>query len=383
MSDDRRKKIEKLLEKKWAANTFALCASVLFFLLVSHINYLFIGIGAVLGFIAPVIYGIIIAYLLNPIMKFFERTVFKRFKHKHGMSVALAFILVFALLGLLIGTLIPSLISSAASITGYADEYYQSVEEFAEENAAFFANFNIDIIQKTNSWEDIVSRIMGSVSSNSEAILAASQQAGKNATNFGLGVILAVYFLMAKRSLLDGVNRLRKLLMKDKTFEEHNVFFARCHKILGSYIGFDVIDGIIVGGINAILMAIFKMPSIALISVAVGVTNLIPTFGPIVGAIIGVFILFLTNPVQALIFLIFTIVIQILDGYIIKPKMFGNTLGVPSVWILIYIIVGGKIFGIAGIFLAIPFAAIFAFVYEENIIPWLHKRKKKLEKAEE
>ena len=110
-----------------------------------------------------------------------------------------------------------------------------------------------------------------------------------------------------------------------------------------------------------------------LISLVVGVTNLAPTFGPILGAIIGTFILVLVNPFHALLFLIFTIILQTIDGYIIKPKLFGESLNVPSVWILVTLVVGGRMFGVAGIMLSIPFAAIFSFVYTD----WLVKREKK------
>ena len=143
-----------------------------------------------------------------------------------------------------------------------------------------------------------------------------------------------------------------------------------------------MLDGIIVGVINAIFMVIARMPYVSLISVVVGVTNLIPTFGPVIGAVIGAFILVLVNPMQALIFLIFTMVLQLIDGYILKPKMFGGSLGVPAAWILISIVVGGKLFGIPGIVLGIPFAAIISFVYEELVMPMLLKHKAKREQRE-
>ena len=170
--------------------------------------------------------------------------------------------------------------------------------------------------------------------------------------------------------------------MSDKSYKAHNAFWKKCHEILIRFIGFDILEGIIVGLINAILMIIFRMPYISLISVIVGVTNLLPTFGPIIGALIGAFILVLVDPMAALIFLIFTMVIQLFDGYILKPRLFSDSLGVPAAWILISIVVGGKLFGAAGIILAIPFAAIISFIYEELFLPLLLKRKDKNEKVE-
>ena len=131
-------------------------------------------------------------------------------------------------------------------------------------------------------------------------------------------------------------------------------------------------------------MTLAGMDYAALISVIVGVTNLAPTFGPLAGAVIGAFFLVFVNPWYALWFLVFTAVLQTLDGYIIKPKLFGNTLGVSSLWILISIIVLGRMFGIPGILLAIPFAAISDIVYKEVILYNLERRKeeKKISLAE-
>ena len=117
------------------------------------------------------------------------------------------------------------------------------------------------------------------------------------------------------------------------------------------------------------------MQYVGMISVVIAVTNLIPTFGPIIGGLIGAFILLLVNPLHALIFIIFTMVLQTLDGYVIKPKLFGNSLGVSGLLILIAIIVGGKMFGVVGILLAIPFAAIIDFVYKDYLLSALEKKK--------
>jgi predicted PurR-regulated permease PerM len=140
---------------------------------------------------------------------------------------------------------------------------------------------------------------------------------------------------------------------------------------------FDISDGIIVGFANFFFFLIMDMPYNILISVVVGITNLAPTFGPIVGGLIGAFILLLVNPWQALWFILFTLVLQTIDGYILKPKLFGNSFGVSSIWILITIIVGGRMFGVWGILLAIPFAAIADYFYRDVIWKKLEKRTKK------
>lgn len=375
--------LTKILEKPWGAYSVATCSAVVVYMLLSHFFYILSGIGVIYQFIAPVFYGVIIAYLMNPVANFFENKIFKKMKkekNRHSISVIFGVCVVLLFIALLIGTLIPSLIESFSGIAANMDSYIAAVQQFTITYADVFSKFNFNLASLTSSWEKLVEQIVRALSNNADAIVSTSYSIGTSAVNFVLGLILAIYFLFDKKNLQKGINRIRGLLMKEETFQRRNIFWKRCHKILGQYISYDILDGIIVGAVNAILMLIFGMPYIALVSVVIGITNLLPTFGPIIGAAIGGILLALTNPMQALIFLIFTVVIQIFDGYILKPKLFGDSLGVPAVWILVTIIIGGKMFGIVGILLAIPFAAIYTFVYEETIIPWLSRKKQMREK---
>ena len=373
-----KRKLENLLEKPWAAYTCATCGAVLFYMILSHLGNILAGFGVAFQYVAPVLYGIIIAYLINPVVNFFEKKVFRKIKRenaRHSVAVVFGVVLVLLFIGLLIGILIPSLIDSFSGIVANMNTYIETVHQFTITYADVFSKFNLNLASLTASWEKLVEQTVLSLAGNADTIVSTSYSIGTGAVNFLLGLILAIYFLFDKKRLLKGVGRIRGLLSKDKNLKKRDIFWNRCHKILGQYICYDILDGMIVGIVNAIFMLIVGMPYVALVSVIVGVTNLLPTFGPIIGAVIGGILLVLTNPIHALIFLIFTIVLQIFDGYILKPKMFGGSLGVPAVWVLVSIVIGGKMFGIVGILLAIPFAAIFTFVYEENIIPWLQRKK--------
>ena len=237
---------------------------------------------------------------------------------------------------------------------------------------------HIDIHSITTMGNNMLAGFTENLPDNINSIVSTSVNIGSSIFNFVIAFILAIYFLGDKEHMVGGFTRLLKLTLSDKQFKEWSDFWRRCNSILLRYIGGDLLDAIIVGIANFIFMSWFSMPYSVLISVVVGVTNLAPTFGPIVGAVIGAFILVLVNPWHALWFLIFTIILQTLDGYVIKPKLFGNTLGISSVWILIAIIVFGRVFGIVGVLLAIPFAAIIDFSYREVFIVWLEKRKNKV-----
>ena len=187
---------------------------------------------------------------------------------------------------------------------------------------------------------------------------------------------------MAKENLKNGSKRLLRSLMPQKWYDILINFVARCNSILVRYIVFTLLDGVIVGGATACFMALCRMQYVGLIAVVCGVTNLIPSFGPVIGAVIGGFILLLVNPWHALMFLGFTLILQTLDGYVIKPKLFGDSLGVSGLLILISIVLFGNIFGVVGILLAIPLAAIIDFTYEEGILPLLEARRAKLDAEE-
>lgn len=148
--------------------------------------------------------------------------------------------------------------------------------------------------------------------------------------------------------------------------EDNRTLWQKCRHIFTSYIGCNLLDGVIIGVLNAVFLAATGMPHILPVSVAAGVCNMIPTVGPILGAVIGAALVWPGRPINILWFLLFTAAIQLLDSYLIKPKLFGNTLGVPSLVVLIVSLLGGYFFGVPGFLLAVPAAAIVLMLWREK-----------------
>ena len=379
------KKFKELLEKNWFAYTFAACVGVVLYVLLTHMDGIGNFFSAFKDVLSPVLCGAVMAYLMNPLCNYFEGKVFRKIKKdklKHSFAVITTVLLVMIAIALLFVALIPSLVQSVSVLVSNIPSYIDNLESNIDKMSVNLMRFGIDTDQIKKSIEKSLSDLFTVIPQNIGTILSTSVSVGSSLFNLLIGFILAVYFLSGKEGFRSGFRRLRHAFLTDKAYVAHTTFWKKCHEILIRYIGFDVLDGIIVGVINALFMVIARMPYVSLISVLVGVTNLIPTFGPFIGAGLGAFILVLVDPMQALIFLIFTMVLQLIDGYIIKPKLFGGSLGVSPAWILISIVVGGKLFGIPGIVLGIPFAAIISFVYEELIMPLLLKHKAKREKQE-
>lgn len=359
-----------LLKKKWVAYTLATCSAVVLYFLLSNVSDIFKGIGFVYRIISPLITGLIIAYIIDPFVTFLQNTVFSNVKSEHtkkklSVTVALVGIAIFIIL--LMVALIPQIVVSIKTLFGNMDNYIRSLQGFLQTASIEAAERGIDISGITRFGDDILNVAGKKIPENFDGILTTSLSISKAIFDLFIAMFLAIYFLADKDRLRGSFSRLLKRVIKADGYKAFSSFWERCNSILIRYIAFDIIDGIIVGVANLIFMSVAGMPYSVLISLVVGITNLAPTFGPIVGGIIGGFILVLVNPFYALWFIIFTVILQTIDGYILKPKLFGGSLGVPGVWILISIIVGSRILGVAGILLAIPFAAIVDFIYHDLI----------------
>ena len=379
------KKIDKLVKNRkviYALTALAagiLCVVAIFFIVFANsdsISGFFEGAARVL---APILIGLVLAYIIDPFAKFFETKIFVKIKKENlrrTLSAVIALILVLALLIVFIGTLIPSLISSISMLMDNADTYYATIENAVDQINSLGFGLHIDLSAIEASVTNWLDDFVKNLSQNLSSILSATKDIGSVLLNILIGVILAVYILFSKKYLVSGLRRLRKAIFTPKQYESNTRFWNRCHDIFTQYIGCNIIDALIIGISNAIFMLILGMPYVPLVSFVVGIANLIPTFGPIIGGAIGALVLVLVKPSYALWFLIFTVGIQILDAYVIKPRLFSSSIGLAPVWTLVAITVGGNLFGIIGILLAIPVAAILTFIYDERFVPWLERKSK-------
>ncbi len=370
---------EKLVQKKWFPYTVATCSAVVLYALIAHFPDIFKGIANVFAFLKPVITGIIIAYVFNPLAVWFQDRFLKKIKNektKWTIAAVCSVVIIVVFVTLLCLALIPQLADSIRTLFSNMDSYLNTLQELLRqfETGGAMGFLAIDFGTLADFGDKIIDNISWYFSENMGSFVNTTSTFGKSLLDLALGLILAIYFLLDKPKVVANCSKLMSLLMKKERFEKTTEFLTRCNDIIIRYISVDLIDGVAVGGFNFLFMTIMGMPYAVLISVIVGVTNLAPTFGPLVGAIIGAFVLVLINPWHALWFLIFTAILQTLDGYVLKPKLFGGSLGVSALMILISIILGGRLFGVAGILIAIPFAAILDFTWKDFVIKKLEER---------
>ena len=366
--------------KSWYPYTIAICSGVALYVLLTHFSDLWDSILTFIGYFSPVLWGCAIAYIINPLSKLYGRSIFKGVRNGKAQVFAsntLAFLTVVVALIYIMVLLVPELISSVQAFVTNMDKYMASLNGLL--NHMGLSGHELGFSKWTVSSEELLKNVSDYVRLDMDDILATSADAGKGMLQWLIAFLLSIYLLANKRHIKNGIRRFLKALLKENQFENTHVYLNRSNNILSRFVVFNLLDALLVGIVNMIFMVIMGMPYAGLVSVVVAVTNLVPTFGPFVGAGIGAFILLLVKPWYALAFLIFTLVLQLIDGYIIKPKLFGGSLGVPAFWVLIAIVVSGKMFGIIGILLSIPLVAILHFTYNDYFLPWLENRSRKKE----
>lgn len=358
------------LNSRWLPYTVATCAAVTLYVLLTHISDLGRVVARLYSYISPVLIGMVVAYLLNPVVNFFAERCFGRFKHRRlarALGVVITVTLLLALLVFILWSIIPHLIENVERLIGNLDTYIAEIQAQLERLSQRFEFLQFDV-EETLGWTDLLKKTLKWLPENLPTIFDASVRIGSGVFNAVVVFIIALYILMDKDRLLREIKKMALLFLPIQAHSRLRTFFRQCNHIVLRYFGSDLLDSLLVGVANAIFMLIFRMPYVALISVIVGVTNLLPTFGPVIGAVPAALILLLVDPWKALWFVIWTMVLQTIDGYVIKPLLYGDTLGLPAVWVLVSIIVGGRIFGVLGVLLAIPFAAICSYLLDKIIL---------------
>ena len=364
--------------KKWVPLTIAICIGVVLFLFLSNMPTVFGYIGRFLNFFRPAFLGLVFAYVLDPLMRLFEFHVFKskfRPRTRHFVSLACSAVIVVLALFLLGLFLIPQLVSSVSMFIQNLDSYSASAGSALAKITEYFSEHGIDITGFMENVEEMFSSLKNLLPTGVDGLFSLIGNIGSNVLDVLIAAILALYFLADKERLMHGMSSILKAVVNQQNYAKVTEFLLRGHHILIRYILYDLLEALFVGLANFFFMLIAGLPYGVLISAVVAITNLAPTFGPIAGGAIGAFLLFLVKPMYAVQFLIFTVALQIFDGYVLKPRMFSGALGVPGVAIIICIVVGGKMFGIWGILLAIPFATIAYYVIRESVLKKLEQKK--------
>ncbi len=374
-------RIKKALSNRWGAYTIAAIAGVVAYMILNNLPAVSAWLSNAMSVISPIIIGVIIAYLIDLLVVFFDTKAFKKIQQqrfRYALSVVVSITVVLLALGLFFWLVLPEMISSITHFMNNTQNYASNIEDKLKDLDKFAENYGIHL--NTTNWTENLKEqaevMISDVSHNLNMAMDILRGVWNVALNIFIGLILSVYFIAGKNRLFRGIDKLRRAALTEEQYKRHTDFLKRSNAIFSKYISFTILEAIGVGIANAIFMLIAGLPNVVLISVIVGFTNILPTFGPIVGCVMGSFVLVLEDPMYAVAFIIFTCILQTIDGYVVKPHLFGDSLGIPAVISLISIIIGGKLFGPIGILISIPFTAVMAILYHESLLPYLEKRKK-------
>ncbi len=334
-------------------------------------------LSRIIGVCKPLIYAVGIAYLLWPLMTFFEKKAFAGIeKHKPRkkivriLSLVCTYIIFLLVLTLFFGTVIPQISSSFMMLMDRMSQYISTaqtwIDDFIGQNAFIDAEFVNGLVDRLN---DLINQLITWIYDNfRRALSGVTSYAANFATeiwNIVLGIIFAVYFLLFKENLLAQVKKLFMSVLSEPAYQKAAHYAALTDRTFGGFINGKLLDSLIIGILCFILMSIFRMPYAPLISLIIGITNVIPFFGPFIGAIPSTFFVFIADPGMTLWFVLLVFLLQQLDGNVIGPKILGDFIGLSPLWVIVSITVMGGLLGIFGMFLGVPtFAVIYAFIKE-------------------
>lgn len=358
-----------------------ICASILFYNALNNIPAIKENLKIVLATLQPFIIGFIIAYLLNFILSFLEKRVLSinllskmNDKTKRTISIILTYLISFAILYLFGKFVIPQVVDSITllvnEIPTYIANFSKTIEEFSKV-------INIDqshVVTLLEKGQELINSILTMLSNLIPIIGGFLTTAISSIWNLILGLIISVYMLIDK----DKFAALSKKIVFALFSKKDAIFILnlarKSNKTFGDFLSGKIIDSAIIGVLTFIILSIFKMPYTLLVSVIIGITNIIPFFGPFIGAIPAFFIILLVSPTKALWFLIIILVIQQLDGNIIGPKILGDSIGISAFWILFSLLFASKLLGLVGMIIGVPLFAIIYSVVKDIIESSLEKK---------
>lgn len=346
--------------------------AIAIFFTFKNINTFFGIISKITILLMPFVYGFVIAYVINWPAQFFSKKLYsKHFDNKKivkVLAITSGYLLIFGVCALFSVIIVPQLILSVNQLVANADNYIASFKSFIEDAVTLLHIKNFAQIEKlTEKAFDFISN---------EAFLTRVFDAMKNFAlvtyNWVIGIIISFYFTFNKEDLLQKLDKISKVCLSENQYKNALDVLSMSHNVFGQFLIGKIIDSFIIGVLCFIGTTFLAIPYSLLISVVVGLTNVIPFFGPFLGAIPCILILLAIKPIKAFWFAIFILILQQIDGNIIGPKILGNSVGISAIFIMFSVILGGGLFGVPGMILGVP---VFVVLY--NLAATFVKKREK------
>ena len=361
----------KNADKRLVASGLLVSAgAVLLYCVANNISAVADWFKNLLSYFSSVTWGLVLAYVMRPLSELFERILPKGIKKEQtririGSIGALIVLIVLILIA--IYTVLPSLTSSIMSLVNNIDSYVSGAKQAISRLLSRFDELNIDVDKIIGSSDELIRTAGKWLGDNVSTFANAAYSFSNRIINFIIIIAMAVYALFDRVNLKKGLKRVNRALFGDEKAAKLHTVLRRGDVLTKKFLSSNLLDAVIIGVVNYIFLGITKCPYQLVLALMLGITNYVPTFGPIAGGAIGGLVVLLTKPELLLGFIIFTVVLQQIDGNVIKPLLFGDSTGLSPFWVLVAIVVGGKMFGVIGMILGVPVVALLGSLLNESL----------------
>lgn len=342
-------------------------------------------IGNLIDVISPFLVGFLIAYIINPLSKFISQKVLRnllRIKSvgvRKVISILLSYVIVFGLIATIMFYIIPQIADTLTQISSFIDSAQTGYNRVIAEIKSFddkYADLDLTAVYEfINDIPNVISKfITESLPQIVPTIFSTASSLISGVVDGAIAIIVSMYMLIDKPRLINNAKRVTYAVFGSKKGDVIVTTAGECNEIFGDFIIGKMIDSLIIGCLCWIAMTFLDIPYALMISVIVGVTNMIPYFGPFIGAVPGAVLLIIVDFKFAFIFVILIIILQQFDGLYLGPKILGESTGLRPIWIIFAITVGGWVAGVIGMFLGVPVVAVIAFLVDRFISSKINRR---------
>ena len=331
-------------------------------------------LGKVISIFSPFLLGIILAFVLNVLNNFIEKKIFGKIKPskiwnkiKRPLCITLSLILVFLTIFFVMNLLIPQLKNSASLFT-------DTLPAYKEDIIGILNRFDVDesTVNKVGEYLDNFGKVITDyIKGNSKDVITVTTEVATSVVNIiSKGIItlvFAIYMIAQKETLSRQINKVMKAYLKPKTINKINTVGTLANKTFSNFVTGQCLEALIFGSLVFVGMLIFRFPYASTIGVLLGFTALIPIFGAFIGTAIGFILIMMVSPVNANLFVVFIIVLQQIEGNLIYPRVVGKSIGLPGMWVLLSVTVGGSIGGILGMLIATPLCSLLYALFTKMV----------------
>lgn len=361
---------------------FVIAIATVIISLILNFSYTIQAVKDISTVLSPFITAFFIAYILNPIAITIDKKLLlnlfklKNRKIRNFFSILLSYLLVIGIITISLVYIIPQLLTTVSELNGTVTDLYNKTFDFLRNLEETFPYVDFAAIEKklSTSFPELISYGTNLITNLFPALIDISVSIIRIIINLLLSIVISCYMLSDKKTLKRNVKRVLYSTLSEKKANTLLINVRECDSIFSRFIVGKTIDSLIIGVICYILMRILRLDYALLLSVIVGITNMIPYFGPFIGAIPGVIIFLTISPIKAIVFALMILALQQFDGLYLGPKILGESTGLKPLWVIFGITVGGACWGVIGMFLGVPITAVIAFLLNKMITNRLKKK---------